>query len=85
MSWLSHSPSYLRNHDTSEIPINWEREDITHFSKGKKKDVENYSPVSLTLVLDKVMEKILPETMLGHIENSVVVGDSQQGFTKCKS
>ena len=55
------------------------------FQKGSKRDPANYRPISLTSQLGKVMESIIRDRILEHIERHCLIHPSQRGFLSGRS
>ncbi|CAM5084405.1 unnamed protein product [Natator depressus] len=71
---------------SGEVPEDWKKANVVPiFKKGKKEDAGNYRPVSLPSVPRKIMEHVLKESILKHLEERKVIRNSQHGFTKGKS
>ncbi|KAJ7399690.1 hypothetical protein BTVI_112609 [Pitangus sulphuratus] len=52
---------------TGEVPDDWRKANITPtFKKGKKEDLGNYQPISLTCIPGKVMEQIILKVIIKH-------------------
>ena len=68
------------------VPDEWKEAGVTPlFKKGKKSDAQNYRPVSLTSIICKIMESILKDEILNHINKHSLIRQSQHGFTKGRS
>ncbi|CAM5111572.1 unnamed protein product [Natator depressus] len=71
---------------SGEVPDDWKKANVVPiFKKGKKEDPGNCRPVSLTSVPGKIMEQVLKESILKHLEERKGIRNSQHGFTKGKS
>jgi hypothetical protein len=68
------------------VPADWKDAGVTPlFKKGKKYDVQNYRPVSITCLVCKILESIIKDVMLVHLEKYGLIRDSQHGFMKGRS
>ena len=68
------------------VPLDWKAANVTPiFKKGRTGLPGNYRPVSLTCVLCKIMEGILRDAIVEHLETHSLLRASQHGFMAGKS
>ena len=71
---------------TRDVPQEWRNVLIVPlFKKGNRSDPCNYRPVSLASVVCKVMERIVEDYVVEHLNEYNATKDSQHGFTRGRS
>ena len=71
---------------SGKLPDMWKLAQVTAlFKKGNKKASSNYRPVSLTVVLCKVLESFIRDIIVSHMEQNKLFVDNQHGFRSKRS
>ncbi|PKU36059.1 rna-directed dna polymerase from mobile element jockey- hypothetical protein [Limosa lapponica baueri] len=77
---------FERSWRTGKVPKDWRKANVTPvFKKGKKEDLRNYKPVSLTSLPGKMVERLILGVISKHMKEKKALRSSQHGFTKGKS
>ncbi len=77
---------YNRSLQMQEIPEDWRCADvISIFKKGRRTEVGNYRPVSLTSIPCKIMESLIRDAILRYANSQELMTKEQHGFTKGRS
>lgn len=72
--------------DSGEVPDDWRTANVTPIhKKGDRTDPSNYRPVSLTSQVCKVLESIIRDKIVDHLEANNLLNEAQHGFRKGRS
>ena len=68
------------------LPLDWKNAHISPiYKKGPKDLAVNYRPVSLTSIVCKIMESIIKDSIMDHLQNESLLSEKQFGFIKGRS
>ena len=69
-----------------QVPEDWKIANVSPiFKKGSKASPGNYRPISLTSISCKVLETIIKDNIVEHLDNNCLIGNTQHGFVKGRS
>ena len=77
---------YNRSLSESKIPNDWKMANVSPMlKKGKKCDAGNYRPVSLTSHVCKILESVIKDSIINHINVNNLLNESQHGLISKRS
>ena len=77
---------FRKSLDEGQLPNIWKKAKVTPiFKKGSRASANNYRPVSLTCILCKVMETLIRNRVLNHMQQNKLICKEQHGFTPGRS
>ena len=72
--------------DEGIVPDDWRTAYVSPiYKKGCRDQAGNYRPVSLTSQISKVIESLLRDAIVEHLERNMLIRDSRHGFCKGRS
>ena len=78
---------FKKSLDSGECPTDWRDANVTpiYKKKGDRTDPANYRPVSLTSQVCKVLESIVRQHIIEHLNTNSILRDEQHGFRERRS
>ena len=77
---------FQKSLDEGKLPTIWKQAHIKPIhKKGKKSHFSNYRPVSLTSVCGKILERIIRDRIVAHLESHKLINQNQHGFRTGRS
>ena len=77
---------FQKSLDMGVVPTDWKLANVTPIhKKGPKHISSNYRPISLTSILCKIMERIIRDSIMEHMEQNRLFTEHQHGFRKGRS
>ena len=80
------SKLFRQSLDEGKLPAEWKIANVTAlFKSGERQLPENYRPISLTSVVGKLLERIIRNEIVNHMESNNLFAEEQHGFVAGRS
>ena len=71
---------------SATLPLDWKVANITAIHKKDQKTIpDNYRPISLTSTVCKILESIVGDSIMNHLQTNNLLSNRQYGFRKSRS